>query len=97
MRCIVGVVLFLILYFGGCAVLGGVAGAIAGANDPRHAKSVGRVAGANAVTKYHALVAVGAGAVSLLACCLPTLLVKMNERNERRMYADELERSSRAW
>jgi hypothetical protein len=96
MRCIVGVVLFLVLYFGGCAVLGGVAGAIAGANDPRHAKSVGRVAGANAVTKYHALVAVGAGTLSILCCCLPTLLVKMNERSEQRMYAEELQRSSRA-
>jgi hypothetical protein len=96
MRCIVGVVLFLVLYFGGCAVLGAVAGGIAGANDPRHARSVGRVAGANAVTKYHALVAVGAGTVSLLCCCLPTLLVKMNERNQWRQYAEELERSSRA-
>ena len=62
----------------------------------RHAKSVGRVAGANAVTKYHALVAVGAGTVSILSCCLPTLLLKMSERSGRRMYAEELERSSGA-
>lgn len=78
MRCIVGVVLFLVLYFGGCNVLGAAVAARHGGYSHRAAAT----AGAQAVTKYHALVAVGVGVVAILGCSLPTLLLKYGQRNE---------------
>ncbi len=77
MRCIAGLTLFVVLYFGSCKVLADVAGTAF-------------------VTKYHALVAVVVGLIALVACCLPTLLLKSCERNEAwRRYADDVELASR--
>ncbi len=98
MRCIVGLVLFLFLYFGSCKLLREIAGAMAVANDPAHSQRVGRAVGARAVKKYHALVAVGAGAVAFLSFSLPVLLVRSSERNEEsawHRYAEDLDRSYR--
>lgn len=79
MRCIVGIVLFLVLYFGSCNLLGEIVRTVAIRNNPQHSVSVGRAAQANALRKYHALVAVGAGAVTILGCSLPTLLMRKTE------------------
>ena len=46
------------------------------------------MAAAKAVTKYHALVAVRAGAVAILGCSLPTLISRKLERDTWRRYAD---------
>jgi hypothetical protein len=50
---------------------------------------LGAAAGPKAVAKWHALAAVGAGAVAIVGCCIPTLLVKINERNQRRRYTED--------
>jgi hypothetical protein len=63
MRCIAGLALFLALYFGSCTIL---AGAVRSSSGPR--------VGAEALRKYHALVAVGAGAVYLAVCTVPGVL-----------------------
>ncbi len=67
MRCIAGFALFVILYFSSCTILAGAARHYGG-----HANEV------EVVRKYHALVAVGCGAVSLFLCYLPTLMAKKN-------------------
>ena len=71
-----GFVLFVVLYFGSCIILGEIV-----------QKKSGRAAKAEALRKYHALVAVGAGVVTLLCCSVPTLLEKAShweyERLER--------------
>ena len=53
MRCMIGLVLFVVIYFGGCKLLGAVAGAVA-ANDPRRSQWVAQEAGKKAMAKYHA-------------------------------------------
>lgn len=74
MRCLIGLTLFLVLYFGGCKLLGEIVCASTIANDPRHSATTGRIAKVDFLKKYHALIAVGAGSVALLGCGLPTLL-----------------------
>ena len=92
MRCVIGVVLFLVLYFGSCKLLGEITSARAIANNPRQSQRASRAAGAKVVTKYHALVAVGAGVVTIFACSLPWLLARMSRRNEWADYAREQSR-----
>ncbi len=79
MRCIAGLALFLALYVSSCTILGGVV-----------RTNYGGIAGAEAVRKYHALVAVGAGAVSLAICVLPGILLKKSQQAELR-YWEELD------
>ncbi len=82
MRCIAGLVLFVVLYFGGCMVLAGIAGELKVGNGSRNSGLFNRVAEASIVKKYHALMAVGAGAASLAICCLPTLLASTKGNDE---------------
>jgi hypothetical protein len=77
MRCVAGFVLFVVLYFGSCAVLDGIV-----------RKTSGRAAAVEALRKYHALVAVGAGVVSLFCCSLPTLLLRASQSESERLYAE---------
>jgi hypothetical protein len=65
MRCIAGIVMFLVLYFSLCTIIGGAAQQWYG---PRTKAEVLR--------KYHAAVAVGCGVVTLFACALPSILAK---------------------
>ncbi len=52
-------------------------------------KVLGDVMGKAFISKWHALVAVIVGVITLVACALPTVLLKMSERNEEwRDYAD---------
>jgi hypothetical protein len=74
MRCIAGIVVFIVLYFGSCWLLGEMAQAVAIRNDPGHSVFAGRQAKADVLKRYHALVAVGAGTVTILGCALPTIL-----------------------
>jgi hypothetical protein len=41
-----------------------------------------QVMGKAFISKWHALVAVIVGVITLVACALPTVLLKMSERNE---------------
>ncbi|HVU85727.1 MAG TPA: hypothetical protein VHD36_00275 [Pirellulales bacterium] len=80
MRCIAGVVLFVVLYFGSCWLLGEAVRITTIRNDPRHSAWAGQSAKAAVLKKYHALVAVGAGLVSIAGCALPTILA--NRRHD---------------
>jgi hypothetical protein len=77
MRCVVGVLLFVVLYFGSCMVL-------------KEAVTVrsGKAAAARVLKTYHAPVAVAAGIVAIVGCTLPTLLMRMSERSAWREYED---------
>lgn len=77
MRCIAGLALFLALYFSSCTILAGVVRNTSGA-----------AAGAEALRKNHALLAVGAGAVSLVACSLPGILAKKSREAEWRKWEE---------
>ena len=43
---------WVIFYFAACAVIGGIAGAMAGAADPQNASEAGRLAGEKMVSAY---------------------------------------------
>jgi hypothetical protein len=86
MRCLAGFALFIVLYLGGCALLAGVSGGMAVGNGSRNSQWLGRVSKVPVVKKYHALVAVGAGAASLLACSLPTLLARKSRSQHDEWY-----------
>ena len=60
MRCIIGLTLFMVLYFGGNQLLGEVAGAMAKANEPHLSQKATQTAVYKIVKKYHGLVGVGA-------------------------------------
>ena len=81
MRCIVGLTLFLVLYFGSCRILGNSVAAQALRNRQTCSQKGAYLIGLEAVKKYHALVAVGAGAAALLACSVHTLLMKTSDRD----------------
>lgn len=70
MRCLVGFLLFVVLYFGSCNVV-------------QQAVTVrsGKAAAARMLKTWHAPIAVVTGLVVLAGCALPTLLVRMSERN----------------
>jgi hypothetical protein len=89
MRCIVGFVLFVVLYFGGLQVFGSIV--TAQALEEGYSQKAAKRAGAKAVSKYHAVWAVGAGVLAIGACCVPSLLIRMNEQSQRRAY-EEYER-----
>jgi hypothetical protein len=65
-RILIGLLLAVVFYFGACVVIGGVAGAVAGANDPENASEAGALAGAEAVLKYRAFVMATAAAFGVL-------------------------------
>jgi len=77
MRCVLGFVLFVVLYFGSCTILGGIV-----------RKTSGQAAEVEVVRKYHALVAVGAGVVTLFCCSVPTLLARASQSEFERQYAE---------
>lgn len=80
MRCIAGFVVFVALYFSSCIILGGVARTISLAHG--NSPSVARGMEFEAKRKWHALVAVGAGAASIFICCLPSILQKRCKQDE---------------
>jgi len=77
MRCFVGFALFVVLYFGSCMLLGEVV-----------RKTSGRAAQAEVLRKYHALVAVGCGVVTLLCCSVPTLLARAAQSDLEKLEAE---------
>jgi ATP/ADP translocase len=77
MRCIAGLALFIALYFSSCTILAGV-----------FRNTSGAAASAEELRKYHALLAVGAGAMSLVACTLPGILAKKSREAEWREWEE---------
>lgn len=82
MRCILGFVLFVVLYFGSCNLLGEIVRARAVANDPAHSQRLAQKARHEFLRVWHAPLAVAAGVVAIGVCALPSVLIKMNERSE---------------
>jgi len=51
-------------------------------------KTKGRMAAAEAIRKYHALVAVGCGVFTLFCCSVPTLLARASQSEYERLEAE---------
>ena len=51
-KILMGFVWWVVFYFLTCAVIGGIAGAMAGAADPQNASEAGRLAGEKLVSAY---------------------------------------------
>lgn len=81
MRCLVGFVLFVVLYFGGCALLGKYVATNALQTGQVHSQKAAELAGRQVVKKYHPHLAVGVGLAVLLMCSVPSLLTKMSQRD----------------
>jgi hypothetical protein len=64
MRYLFGFMWFVGIYFVGCVILGGIAGGIAGANNPQNAGEAGAIAGREIVTNYRHFVIIGAALVA---------------------------------
>lgn len=82
MRCIIGIVLFIVLYFGSCNLLGEIVRVRTLASDPAHSQRLAQKARHEFLRVWHAPLAVGAGLVAIGVCALPSVLVRMNERAE---------------
>lgn len=65
-RILVGMVWCVVLYFVACIMIGAVAGAIAGANDPENAAKARAEAGARVVGGNRPLILLGSTAVGVL-------------------------------
>jgi predicted alpha/beta hydrolase len=65
-KILIGLLWFIILYFGACFITGAIAGAIAGAEDPANAAEAGRIAGMNAVLRLRAYFALGSLALVIV-------------------------------
>src|SRR5687768_20711 len=92
MRCIIGLVLFLVLYFGTCSQLDDIVAGVLQLNDPNYSRAAAMSVGAGVVKKYHAVVAVVVGLVTLLGCALPSLLSGRSEAEAWSRYDRDVER-----
>lgn len=66
-----GIVWFVVLYFAGCMVAGGIAGGIAGSEkhaSVEAAQQAGAEAGAKAVTEYHVYIIAMAALLAAMGC-----------------------------
>jgi len=63
---ILGIVWCVVLYFVACFLVGAVAGAIAGAADPKNASIAGAQAGTAAVSAYRLTIFLGVVAVAII-------------------------------
>ena len=75
MRCIARLALFIAVYVSSCTILSGAV-----------RRGYGPGAAAEALRKYHALIAVACGVVSLGACNLPRILAKKSQEAEWRKW-----------
>jgi hypothetical protein len=90
MRCILGLVLFVALCYGGLQTLSAVAAAREAANDPGLSQRAAQAAGWKVAEKHHALVYAAAGLITIVLCSLPTLLSRetgFDEAKESRRIA----------
>jgi hypothetical protein len=92
MRCIIGLVLFVGLCYGGIRSLNSYATARELANDPSLSKRAAEAAAWKVVKEYHAYVYVAAGVITIALCSLPTLLDRAGSFNEQGAWREEAER-----
>lgn len=69
-KIIMGGLWFVFLYYAACIVVGALAGAIAGADDPRHATEAGRMAAAAIVATYQSFILGGALCVAVIGSAM---------------------------
>lgn len=82
MRCVFGLVLCVVLCYCGLQTLGAVATAMAAADNPHLSQRAAEAAGWKVVEKYHAVVYVASGLITLAVCSLPTLLARRSGFNK---------------
>lgn len=73
-RVVFGILWCVVIYFGACMITGGIAGGIAGNDDPKNAFESGAQAGAKAVSALRLYFFIGAVLISLVGTllgCLP--------------------------
>jgi hypothetical protein len=80
-KIIFGVIWFVVIYFGLCLVLGGIAGGIAGANDPAHAHEAGAIAG-RAIVHDNILYILGVAVIVAVAGAIKGFLPGTRSRGE---------------
>ena len=75
---------FLVIYFGACVIIGGIAGGIAGNADPANAYSAGQVAGATAVSSIRIYIFFAACVIAVIGTVkeiLPGTKKKIGSKN----------------
>jgi hypothetical protein len=92
MRCIIGLVLFLGLCYGGIQSLKSYATARELENDPGLSQSSAEAAAWKVVKEYHAYVYVAAGVITVALCSVPTFLERHGSFNEQAAWREEAER-----
>jgi hypothetical protein len=92
MRCIVGIVLFVALCYGGIRGLNSFLVSRELANDPTISQHAAESAAWKVVKQYHAYVYVAAGLLTLVFCSLPTVLDKQGSYNEQGGWREKAER-----
>jgi hypothetical protein len=89
MRCVIGLVVFLVLYFGSLKLLSEFSTAIALRNDPGMSQRTARAIGNRTMQKYHAILMAGSLVIAIGGCALPTILLKRNERANWEQFGEE--------
>jgi hypothetical protein len=92
MRCIIGLVLFLGLCYGGIQSLKSYATARELANYPGLSQRSAEAAAWKVVKEYHAYVYVAAGVITVALCSLPKLLERQGSFYEQGTWREEAER-----
>jgi hypothetical protein len=92
MRCIIGLVLFVGLCYGGIQSLNSYATARELANDPGLSQRAAEAAAWKVVGEYHAYVYVAAGVITIALCSLSKLLDRAGSFNEEGAWRKEAER-----
>jgi hypothetical protein len=92
MRCIIGIVLFVGLCYGGIRGLDRYATSRELANNPGLSQSAAEKEAWKVVGKYHAYVYVAAGVITLAFLCLPKLLDAQGSYNAKGTWREEAER-----
>jgi hypothetical protein len=92
MRCIIGIVLFVGLCFGGIRSLQSYATTRELAKDPGISQRAAEAAGWKVASQYHAYVYVAAGVLTIALCSLPNLLDKQGGYNEQGAWREDAER-----
>jgi hypothetical protein len=92
MRCIIGLVLFLGLCYGGIQSLKSYATARELANDPGLSQRSAEAAAWKVVKDYHAYVYAAAGVMTIALCSLPKLLERQGSFFEHGNWREEAER-----
>jgi hypothetical protein len=81
MRCVIGIILFFVLYHGSCKVLGEYVARTTGGSDRMCSSYRAQRVAAEAVHKWHPHLMVGAGLTAILLCSLPSMLGSVERKS----------------